>query len=443
MSSWTLPQRSALSVPCARRSSAGNVPRPCSPGRRSRRVSRSRTARCIHAQLAVRVCAAGCLERRRLRGGSPWRRCRGLHRTPTAALGGASSPSTRTLATPEASALIAFLTRPEQMVEGARIGQYPARPALYETPALARLAVRPAARRVIERAMPRPVTPVYTELSSMLQISLHRDCPAAVPGGGLGRAAREMRAVLRNGRACTEPEPGPRPDAGRTRESRGEARLAARAACSPDPAHRDLPARLHDMGIAAPARPAHAMARPAVHRAGQLRRGAADARFWAAMLHTLVFTGITVSSSSCRPRPRARAEQGLARPRPVPRRRARAVGDPDRRVRAALALHVRRPGRNRQRAAHRCRSDRTPFAWFVRQTAAWVPSSSPTYGRSRRSSHCCCWRDSRTSTGLYEAARIDGAGAGGSSATSRCRCSIRRCSSRSFSARSMRSACST
>jgi len=53
------------------------------------------------------------------------------------------------------------------------------------------------AREIIEHAVPRPVTPVYTELSEILQIHLHRvltrqDEPAA----GLRAAAAEMQALL-------------------------------------------------------------------------------------------------------------------------------------------------------------------------------------------------------------------------------------------------------
>jgi multiple sugar transport system substrate-binding protein len=102
---------------------------------------------------------------------------------------------------PEAAyAVIAFLTHPDQMLERARLaGQYPARRSLYRGDALSEaLPVPPAeAQRIIERALPRPVTPVYTQLSGMLQIRLHRALTGQQePAAALAEAAREMRALL-------------------------------------------------------------------------------------------------------------------------------------------------------------------------------------------------------------------------------------------------------
>jgi multiple sugar transport system substrate-binding protein len=119
----------------------------------------------------------------------------------TAALGGSQLAINRNTEHPEAAyALIAFLTRPEQMLERARVvGQYPTRIALYERAELDEsLAIpREQARRIIERAVPRPVTPVYTELSEILQIWLHRALTQqAEPQAALRSAAREMRRVL-------------------------------------------------------------------------------------------------------------------------------------------------------------------------------------------------------------------------------------------------------
>jgi multiple sugar transport system substrate-binding protein len=99
-----------------------------------------------------------------------------------------------------AYALIAFLTAPEQMLERSRkAGQYPTRVALYDDPRLAEaLPVAPAvARSIVERAVPRPVTPVYTELSELLQIWLHRALTGQVaPEDALAAAADQMRALL-------------------------------------------------------------------------------------------------------------------------------------------------------------------------------------------------------------------------------------------------------
>jgi multiple sugar transport system substrate-binding protein len=120
---------------------------------------------------------------------------------PTAALGGSALAINAYSDQPaEAYELIDYLLQPEQMIERARIvGQYPSRPALYATDALAdSLTVAPAAAlEVIERAVPRPVTPVYHELSQILQISLHRTLTRQQqPRPALREAAAAMRALL-------------------------------------------------------------------------------------------------------------------------------------------------------------------------------------------------------------------------------------------------------
>ena len=120
---------------------------------------------------------------------------------PTAALGGAQLAINARSDHPEAAwAVIDYLTRPEQMLERARVaGQFPTRPALYGEPALARaLTIPPAqAREIIEHAVPRPVTPVYTQLSEILQIDLHRALTRQQePAAALAHATREMQALL-------------------------------------------------------------------------------------------------------------------------------------------------------------------------------------------------------------------------------------------------------
>ena len=120
---------------------------------------------------------------------------------PTAALGGAQLAINARSDHPEAAwSVVEYLTRPEQMLERARgVGQFPTRPALYDDPALARaLAIPPAqARAIIEHAEPRPVTPVYTQLSEILQIDLHRALTRQqAPAAALAHAAREMQALL-------------------------------------------------------------------------------------------------------------------------------------------------------------------------------------------------------------------------------------------------------
>jgi multiple sugar transport system substrate-binding protein len=60
------------------------------------------------------------------------------------------------------------------------------------------LQIDPAeARRIIEDAVPRPVTPVYSELSQILQIALHRALTRQQePRAALQDAAAGMRKLL-------------------------------------------------------------------------------------------------------------------------------------------------------------------------------------------------------------------------------------------------------
>jgi ABC-type glycerol-3-phosphate transport system substrate-binding protein len=98
-----------------------------------------------------------------------------------------------------AYALIEHLTSPEQMRERARMaGEYPARSTLYEGSDLAALGAPPdQIRRIIEHAVPRPVTPVYSELSELLQVYLHRALTHQQdPAAALHEAADAMNAVL-------------------------------------------------------------------------------------------------------------------------------------------------------------------------------------------------------------------------------------------------------
>lgn len=122
--------------------------------------------------------------------------------SPTAALGGSQLAINANTEHPEAAyAVIEYLDRPEQMLERARVvGQFPTRPALYDLPELAEsLAIPPAqVREIVARAVPRPVTPVYTELSQILQVRLHRALTGQQqPAEALADAAREMRRLLR------------------------------------------------------------------------------------------------------------------------------------------------------------------------------------------------------------------------------------------------------
>ena len=100
----------------------------------------------------------------------------------------------------EAYQLVDFLLQPEQMIERARLaGQFPSRPALYATTGLAAALSVPVADalNVIEQAVARPVTPVYSELSEILQIALHRALTRQQePRAALRTAAAAMRSLL-------------------------------------------------------------------------------------------------------------------------------------------------------------------------------------------------------------------------------------------------------
>ncbi len=119
----------------------------------------------------------------------------------TAALGGAQLAINAYSESPRAAyRLIAYLTAPEQMIERAQaVGQYPTRPALYDDPRLAAVRSIPLeqAKRAIENATPRPVTPIYTEMSEILQIELHRALVRqAEPQAALDAAAKRIDALI-------------------------------------------------------------------------------------------------------------------------------------------------------------------------------------------------------------------------------------------------------
>jgi multiple sugar transport system substrate-binding protein len=128
-----------------------------------------------------------------------------------AALGGAQlAVNARSRQPREARALVRYLTAPAQMLERARVaGQYPARRSVFADPRLAGvLPVSPAqVLQVIEHAVARPATPVYTELSGILQVHLHRALTRQeTPAAALTSAATGMRALLaRSGLSETTP----------------------------------------------------------------------------------------------------------------------------------------------------------------------------------------------------------------------------------------------
>jgi multiple sugar transport system substrate-binding protein len=120
---------------------------------------------------------------------------------PAAALGGSQLAINARSDQPEAAyAVVEFLLQPAQMLERARVaGQFPPRPSLYSEPALARaLPIDPGAvLEIIGSAVARPATPVYAELSDILQIHVHRCLTGQQSADrSLRAAAREIEALL-------------------------------------------------------------------------------------------------------------------------------------------------------------------------------------------------------------------------------------------------------
>ncbi len=120
---------------------------------------------------------------------------------PTAALGGSALAINAFSEQPEeAYRLIEFLLRPQQMLERAAMaGQLPPRADLYKTPQLAAALELPLqdVAAILNHAVPRPVTPVYSQLSELLQVSLHRALTRQQePRAALEDAAIRMRALL-------------------------------------------------------------------------------------------------------------------------------------------------------------------------------------------------------------------------------------------------------
>jgi multiple sugar transport system substrate-binding protein len=127
---------------------------------------------------------------------------------PSAALGGQQLAINAYTAHADAAyRLVAYLTAPAQMLERARIaGSFPPRRSLYDEPSLDTALGIPSAsaRAVLEHATPRPVTPIYSQLSELLQIQLHRALTGqAAPADALTEAARAMEALVERTRVRT------------------------------------------------------------------------------------------------------------------------------------------------------------------------------------------------------------------------------------------------
>jgi multiple sugar transport system substrate-binding protein len=121
--------------------------------------------------------------------------------SPTAALGGQQlAINARSRRPEDAYALVEHLTAADQMLERAQVaGEYPARSGLYSRQELGHaLGASPEEiRRIIEHAVPRPVTPIYAELSELLQVELHRALTRQKePAAALRAAAGGMNELL-------------------------------------------------------------------------------------------------------------------------------------------------------------------------------------------------------------------------------------------------------
>jgi ABC-type glycerol-3-phosphate transport system substrate-binding protein len=129
----------------------------------------------------------------------------------SAALGGAQLAVNAHSRHPDmARDLVRYLKAPEQMLERARVvGQLPSRRSVYADPALATALAIPVAplRAIVEAAVARPATPVYSELSDLLQVRLHSALSGQqTPAAALHDAAADIRELLaRSGLATGAP----------------------------------------------------------------------------------------------------------------------------------------------------------------------------------------------------------------------------------------------
>ncbi|MCC7109444.1 MAG: extracellular solute-binding protein, partial [Deltaproteobacteria bacterium] len=239
----------------------------------------------------------------------------------TATLGGAALAINARSERPELAArLVSFLGSEDALLERARrAGQYPPRPSLYRSDGALAEALPvdvEVARVIIEGAVPRPVTPIYTELSSLLQVHLHRALTAqASARDALHDAARELRALVEARSAAALPadvtKPMPAPPvrlllvllavgtlAFAAYTLRGERRvawalalpaLATMALCAAVPLLLTAWESLFDRDLRSPWRGA-----PFVGLDGYLEVLSSE-RFVSALLHTLGFAAATVT----------------------------------------------------------------------------------------------------------------------------------------------------
>lgn len=119
---------------------------------------------------------------------------------PTATLGGGALAINAFTTHPDAAwKVVEFFTAPEQILDRTRLSGYPPRAALYDDPRLGEILPIPLtlARSIVEHAVPRPATPIYSQLSELLQIDLHRALSGQMPPDrALHEAAKSMTALI-------------------------------------------------------------------------------------------------------------------------------------------------------------------------------------------------------------------------------------------------------
>lgn len=119
---------------------------------------------------------------------------------PTATLGGGALAINAFTTHPDAAwKVVEFFTAPEQILDRSRLSGYPPRPALYDDPRLGEILPIPLtlARSIVEHAVPRPATPIYSQLSELLQIELHRALSGQMPPDrALHDAAKSMTGLI-------------------------------------------------------------------------------------------------------------------------------------------------------------------------------------------------------------------------------------------------------
>ena len=275
--------------------------------------------------------------------------------------------------------------------------------------------------------MPRPVTPVYSELSEILQISLHRALTRQQePAGAAGRGGRnagaagqgEARSARRHDGPLESPIDPPSPwrrrgwvGCWRSRHSRSS------RSCRVFPILWTFWESLHL------ARSAHAVARPAIHRRGNYVELMTDRRFWSAFGHTAFFAGTSVALELA-----AGLALALALERVVRGRCARAhgrpaaVGDSHCRRGAGLAFHVRESGGLASELVGSHSGVACPDL-VCRCRAAWIPLVLADVWKTTPFVALLLLAGLQNiDRSLYEAADVDGAAPWRQFAESPCRC---------------------